>query len=1431
MSEEEYEDIDAAVEYLFEYLHVNDTVKVAGPEVGPNADALTSLTRGRGPRRGNLEDLLKYWRPIMKKPGGFRRCVVILMDKPQFAGKPQRICAWLHHEITGKWPNEGKGKKKRPGGKRRGKRTGSVRRAGKRGKSVFEVPSRESVLFSALDGSEGLVEFKTGAFLNLDVKKGIVPNVIKTPQELGVLGTAATSGLSFLAPGDLSDIRSPVRSAIFEALTPGLPGGGRGGRRRLGLPGRARNQFRCPPGFEQGGTFTNSNFSTCGLRVLGIPSWGPGSLGPGVSDAIRKMAEDSDLVRSIGDIRDNRNSVAIIENSQIPSAPKEVSIGKRQNSIDFIVGSIEADPSLDFDGRVVRRDGIILEMSVPKPTLVGLGEFDDLNDGVLVYSDGHRTADQIGQDVVPLFSSGIRAVLFHVPGEGSISLRRTGGDMTEDERRGLNASWAASLSSSSSRRPDDPTAALRNFVENSDGRFVIDENISGSTDSADATVDRELIVVESSEGRKMTVPRWVFRLYLSREAPRRSEDDTMYAEVDGEVDAKAAELSRFALVDYQVPVVDAADIKQRVEVGSIESRVDAFRLQAGEKGIGGKAGRAVPDPSGKFRCPAGTGGGGQFTDANATTCGARLAAGLIEKLYRTGRGLGIPDHEIGRGRKRRRAVAGGAEPSAVSALVAAPMERSFKAIDAVRASVGNARDLGHERYGGSLGATVGDLTSARGELLPRDEYILDGALLLDALHELGESMNFPLFLNNADDELLLDVFTTFEELSSVEAARRGVRPSSTGELGTQAQFDRVLGEGLDTVHRLAGENRGVTDISPEEVGSVLEGSRRRLADDNVRGDPVLDFLLAEVSADEVFADGDGLSLPIHKLLPDFDRGSDDDVQDVDVRGADPGELTNVVHDRIMFYRNGFVGRHGLSERFTDEELLAAITGRPEEEARRRHMLELTNLELHAQESSMESIMRNGLAADSLGRVDGGQDLVNDANLSIDISGPDGDGGVELEPDVLAGRAADPVAVWDPERAHWFAGQESEVLRQAVYDHAEALRVDAATRGLRVQEFLDERYGDGDRPWDKYNTNWEDMPEEDKHMFMAEAFMLGHEIPAGEWTITDENGDERKVSMTVTPEVDVRTMGAGTEDEGATMFSGGFERRFYDVETGDYLGSQMSGDYGRTVKEDGKSVKHNFMINDSPILFGGDQGEFFKGPSPTGTGLAKELNYRAYAFYQKIGVEDVRLAAATHGPWVWPRQGFVNLLKKGDKDALGKPIDPAMTKFGRLGSMRPSDLDVGEGISGDQLREMSLALAAPDVERAARYRRLAKLYESGEGISTRDIQLAIEAPTGDASIDSADMAAVSRLMMIDRRSLSGGQSPIKERIAQYEGPVVRVLSASGLQVNGRPFGDWYKDLDAVGQERVVLEVAKGLGDNFRSLGMSEGILRVDDVLPR
>lgn len=83
------------------------SVKAPIPEVGIPQERFTGdVLKGRGPRRGNLERLLRYWRPIMKKPGGFRRCRVILADHPELYPL-NNICAWLHHETTGLWPNEG----------------------------------------------------------------------------------------------------------------------------------------------------------------------------------------------------------------------------------------------------------------------------------------------------------------------------------------------------------------------------------------------------------------------------------------------------------------------------------------------------------------------------------------------------------------------------------------------------------------------------------------------------------------------------------------------------------------------------------------------------------------------------------------------------------------------------------------------------------------------------------------------------------------------------------------------------------------------------------------------------------------------------------------------------------------------------------------------------------------------------------------------------------------------------------------------------------------------------------------------------------------------------------------------------------------------------------------------------------------------------
>jgi len=85
---------------------LNALQNASGIDVVAQERITGDVLRGYGPRRGNLERLLRYWRPIMRKPGGFRRCRVILADHPELYPL-NNICAWLHHETTGLWPNEG----------------------------------------------------------------------------------------------------------------------------------------------------------------------------------------------------------------------------------------------------------------------------------------------------------------------------------------------------------------------------------------------------------------------------------------------------------------------------------------------------------------------------------------------------------------------------------------------------------------------------------------------------------------------------------------------------------------------------------------------------------------------------------------------------------------------------------------------------------------------------------------------------------------------------------------------------------------------------------------------------------------------------------------------------------------------------------------------------------------------------------------------------------------------------------------------------------------------------------------------------------------------------------------------------------------------------------------------------------------------------
>lgn len=143
----------------------DDNIIKADPLGGiiPQEIITGDVLRGYGPRRGNLERLLRYWRPIMRKPGGFRRCRVILADHPELYPL-NNICAWLHHETTGLWPNEGchhPGMKNCRGKLRKENWTnmefsGHLSRVAKRTvkKSLIDSPNQEDVFFHEFKGAD-----------------------------------------------------------------------------------------------------------------------------------------------------------------------------------------------------------------------------------------------------------------------------------------------------------------------------------------------------------------------------------------------------------------------------------------------------------------------------------------------------------------------------------------------------------------------------------------------------------------------------------------------------------------------------------------------------------------------------------------------------------------------------------------------------------------------------------------------------------------------------------------------------------------------------------------------------------------------------------------------------------------------------------------------------------------------------------------------------------------------------------------------------------------------------------------------------------------------------------------------------------------------------------------------------------------------------
>jgi hypothetical protein len=500
-------------------------------DIIPQERITGDILRGHGPRRGNLEALLKYWRPIMRKPGGFRRCIVILANHPELYPL-QRICAWLHHETTGKWPNEGNhhggGGAARAAG-RVARRAIPGKRRRRRGKSddgveiaswrVYRRLARMDggITVRPIDGDQNAVAYKAARFVqgmrsvpmpgSFDWDKR--PIEVKRSSGHGRIGRTLSSIASYFTPGDMSKYRSPIRSALWGALFPG--GGGAGGRGGAGRPSIGGGALRCPTGYINGGRFTDPKLSNCGGLVFDVPAKGPGAVTAGdVSKMTRrfesmKPQDVPDVVRDVVVKKPKGDPFAVVREAAI--RPNRAGSPARRDSV--VNDVVEYASTNIGTTRLVRRDGVVYEPMLTSEELVRMKDHDAIKGAVYVTSKIGKGA--IAGDEIRLLSKGAHAVEY-VYGEGSVRLERKG-EIPAGVAAKMRTRWA-----SISRDPDiiiNPFTPVEKFVKEFSEFIEIKPTFKG------VKKPNERVVVMSSDGVKRVVPRWVHNMYLSPRAPRR----------------------------------------------------------------------------------------------------------------------------------------------------------------------------------------------------------------------------------------------------------------------------------------------------------------------------------------------------------------------------------------------------------------------------------------------------------------------------------------------------------------------------------------------------------------------------------------------------------------------------------------------------------------------------------------------------------------------------------------------------------------------------------------------------------------------------------------------------------------------------------------------------------------------------------------------
>ncbi len=302
---------------------------------------------------------------------------------------------------------------------------------------------------SSFARSQNIVDFKA-----MSMRNGLIKRLSQSRRQVSAIETKQSSALRTVSrsaariaiPGDIDPLRSPVRSAIYRTITPGLPGGG------LSAPAKPNRGYRCPEGYQYGGRFTDSRLSTCGAKLFDIPS----PLGLALS-ALRRAARGikpgepiSGRVLGAGEMPE---SIIDSRRPQIPkvSNPNPNAVSQQKNQLIRDISLHGAKVS-----RMIRRDGFVLEPVVAPKVLRAIPDNRDM-EGATYLMSAFGSPD-IGNDELGMLSNtGIKSLIYVLPSGSTLTIEKRR-PLTVGERRKLGKTVTQAMAQDNSR---DPSARLK----------------------------------------------------------------------------------------------------------------------------------------------------------------------------------------------------------------------------------------------------------------------------------------------------------------------------------------------------------------------------------------------------------------------------------------------------------------------------------------------------------------------------------------------------------------------------------------------------------------------------------------------------------------------------------------------------------------------------------------------------------------------------------------------------------------------------------------------------------------------------------------------------------------------------------------------------------------------------------------------------------